>query len=67
MGEGIMKHALIISVLIAVVVASVVYISGARRENMLKELEERLGLSRAQLEVKSNEELEAMLSSVNGK
>lgn len=61
------KSVIIISTLVVAIVGSVIYISWSRRENMIKELEERLGLSRNQLKGKSNEELAAMLESVNGK
>lgn len=65
--RGMKKSVIIISTLVVAIVGSLIYISWSRRENMIKELQERLGLSRAQLEGKSNEELAAMLSSVNGK
>ena len=61
------KSVIIISTLVVAIVGSLIYISWSRRENMIKELEERLGLSRNQLKGKSNEELAAMLESVNGK
>lgn len=65
--RGMKKSVIIISTLVVAIVGSVIYISWSRRENMIKELEERLGLSRNQLKGKSNEELAAMLESVNGK
>ena len=65
--RGMKKSVIIISTLVVAIVGSLIYISWSRRENMIKELEERLGLSRNQLKGKSNEELAAMLESVNGK